>query len=72
MKGIKASDAVQCPLALSWMLSSLTRMLGENDRRVLLNQAEALMEEAVASRKLRKDWSQYGVIERDDYLGGGE
>ena len=61
MKGIKDSDAVQGPLALSWMLNTLARMSQWSERHFFLNQAEMMMEEAVAMRKLRRGWSQFGV-----------
>ena len=63
LEGIRRSDPIQGPVAASWLLSSLARRLKGRERRYLLEQADIQMEDAVAMRKVRKGWSQYGVTD---------
>ena len=63
LEGIRRSDPIQGPVAASWLLSSLSRRLTGRERRYLLEQADIQMEDAVAMRKIRKGWSQYGFTD---------
>ena len=63
LEGIRRSDSIQGAVAASWLLSSLARRLKGRERRYLLEQADIQMEDAVAMRKVRKGWSQYGVTD---------
>ena len=63
LEGIRRSDPVEGNLAASWLASSLARRLRGRERRYLLEQADIQMEDAVAMRKVRKGWSQYGVTD---------
>ena len=62
LRAIRASDPIQGPLAVHWLLTTLARMTpAGKDRIFFLEQADIVKEEEVVMRKLRKGWSQYGV-----------
>ena len=57
---IRNSDLVEGPKALHWLFSAIARGLGPGkDRIFFLEQADVVMEEAMAMRKLKKGYSQY-------------
>ena len=57
---LRRSNQIEGPRAVSWMFSSMARILppGE-DRRKTLETADTLMEEAVVMRKIQKGWKKY-------------
>ena len=62
LRAIRASDPIQGPLAVHWLLMTLARMTpAGKDRIFFLEQADIVKEEEVVMRKLRKGWPQYGV-----------
>ena len=64
LRAIRASDPIQGPLAVHWLLTTLARMTpAGKDRIFFLEQADIVKDEEVAMRKLRKGWSQYGVTD---------
>ena len=53
LRAIRASDPIQGPLAVHWLLMTLARMTpAGKDRIFFLEQADIVKEEAVAMRKL--------------------
>ena len=62
LQALRASDQVEGPLALHWLFSAIARAAPPGkDRIFFLEQADVVMEEAVAMRKIRKGHSQYGM-----------
>ena len=62
LRALRASDLVEGPLALHWLFSAVARVAGPGkDRIFFLEQADIVMEEAIAMRKLRKGHGQYGM-----------
>ncbi len=62
LQALRASDLVKGPLALNWLFSAIARACCPgNDRVFFLGQADVVMEEAIAMRKLKKGWSQCGA-----------
>ena len=62
LQALRASDQVKGPLALNWLFSALARRCGPGkDRVFFLEQADIVMEEAIAMRKVKKGHSQYGL-----------
>ena len=66
LRALRASDPVEGPLALHWLFSAIARAAPPGkDRIFFLEQADVVMEEAVAMRKIRKGHSQYGMAPWD-------
>ena len=62
LQALRASDLVEGALALHWLFSAIARKVGPGkDRIFFLEQADIVMEEAIAMRKLKKGYSQYGM-----------
>ena len=62
LRALRASDPVEGPLALHWLFSAIARAAPPGkDRIFFLEQADVVMEEAVAMRKIRKGHAQYGM-----------
>ena len=54
LRALRASDPVEGPLALHWLFSAIARAAPPGkDRIFFLEQADVVMEEAVAMRKIR-------------------
>ena len=59
---MKGEDPVQGNLNLHWCFSALARALPpRTGRNFFLDTAEMSLREAVAMRKLRQGWGQYGL-----------
>ena len=66
LQALRVSDLVEGPLALHWLFSAIARAAPPGkDRIFFLEQADVVMEEAVAMRKIRKGHSQYGMAPWD-------
>ena len=64
LRAIRASDPIQGPLAVHWLLTTLARMTpAGKDRIFFLEQADVIREDSATMRELHKGWSQYGVTD---------
>ena len=62
LKQMRAEDPVQGPLNLHWCFSALARALPPGTGQdYFLRVAETSLREAMAMRKLRQGWGQYGM-----------
>ena len=58
LQTLRSTDRVEGPRACAWLLNTMARRV--SDGRFLREQADVLMEECCAMRRLRKGWQQFG------------
>ena len=62
LRALRASDLIEGPLALHWLFSAIARVVGPGRERIYFpEQADVVMEEAIAMRKLKKGHGQHSM-----------